>query len=625
MTAPFGFGNFVGGSGPQGRASSIPSKNWLDYWRRQIEEGTEQLGGLAYGISGGLAGLGHGEMQRRELMAGRGMASDPEATFARGHARAPGIAASNQKLEQAREKYMEGGGSAGGAFMAEATAPTLLDLPFGSGAKVLKGAAALPWKEAGLFLATPWELAKNKGMGKYLTNKPLPFRATDRPPGKGYDVARAQIEGKEARLRELIDKPGAREVGENWYDVSPLRDALYDELPADQAETVFQLFGGFMGAGSPVSDVEKNVERALYWLNAHQGRYGVGNLTLPGSGANRVKPYSPIGALAGYQSHMPMAARVQSAVMAGDPVVGLRSVGGALDPTKTAKVPRFADAILGNWSAAPADRHAVRPIWDIDAPTHSQAEAYEKFHQDVLAPSYDLLPSQTMASQWVGGAADTNVTDARGMMEQINDVVKRLASAQGKTELETFRDILQGNLPVGYARDLPTGGQKVTKELRKAWDSIKYQEVSPEDYVKAQGNMDRAQMLTPYSADELTASGARTFLSDDGKIGYTLATDGDFGGLFSLHTDKKVSGLGMSAMEDAIDRGATKLDAFNVLKSKDPLTEKYRRHGAVTVDRFSFDPKQVPKDWDYKRYGNPSVEMMEIWKRGKKQPLGGLK
>lgn len=133
-------------TGVQPRQIAGSAGNWLSRFIAETKEGDTQLGALGYGIAGGLKSIGHAEMQRRELMMGRDMPSDPSLGFSQWADQFPGIHESNARLEQASKDYYEGGGTWAGELLAEFTAPTWIDfIPAGkivAGAKAGAGALA---------------------------------------------------------------------------------------------------------------------------------------------------------------------------------------------------------------------------------------------------------------------------------------------------------------------------------------------------------------------------------------------------------------------------------------------------------------------------------------------------
>ncbi len=107
----------------------------------------------------------------------------------------------------------------------------------------------------------------------------------------------------------------------------------------------------------------------------------------------------------------------------------------------------------------------------------------------------------------------------------------------------------------------------------------------------------RKEFLSPKSIDELR--GSRVYTTNNGRTGYLLTEDGDFG---SLLNNSDVKGAGQAAILDAIQKGAMTLDAYD-----GHLPETYRKFGFEPVARVEFDERFAPKDWDYEKYGRPDI------------------
>tara|TARA_R110000751_G_scaffold274217_1_gene375109 strand:- start:184 stop:1734 length:1551 start_codon:yes stop_codon:yes gene_type:complete len=489
MTAPFGFGNFVGGSGPQGRASSIPSENWLDYWRRQIEEGTEQLGGLAYGISGGLAGLGHGEMQRRELMAGRDMASDPEATFARGHARAPGIAASNQRLDQARGEYMEGGGSAGGAFMAEATAPTLLDLipgakTAGTGLKTVAAAAPLvrvvgkralggldQTKLAKRYpsVGTPVEKVDKKTGKKFLSKglseeeKALQkarnaidkdIKAGEYEPyfdvegryyadPSGYDIKGNTLTDTLPKKQVTIDKKIAQ------FDTPEARAAIEDAYRAGVSPrskdwyAMGQLEAEFIRVLGEVEGRKQFKARFADAMAATTGGADPGANLLTASYANFQRAQGlPLGS-ASYEFPHPIGGRyVTGNINMYDKVL---NQGGGLSTATQPKRHNFSANFLGDMNRATIDEQMTRGMTGgkFNAPPDGSYGVMEQVVHGI-AKDMGIMAGNVQDVSWAGFKG----SDGKPMIEWVNEMIYRTSQVTGKSLKEVVEGFIKGDMPM---------------------------------------------------------------------------------------------------------------------------------------------------------------------------------
>ena len=78
-------------------------------------------------------------------------------------------------------------------------------------------------------------------------------------------------------------------------------------------------------------------------------------------------------------------------------------------------------------------------------------------------------------------------------------------------------------------------------------------------------------------------------MSDDGKAGFAINPDGDLQNVF--RNEGGVKGAGRAAVEEAISKGATTLDAFDGF-----LPSLYGDLGFVETGRMHFDPEHAPED-----------------------------
>jgi hypothetical protein len=119
------------------------------------------------------------------------------------------------------------------------------------------------------------------------------------------------------------------------------------------------------------------------------------------------------------------------------------------------------------------------------------------------------------------------------------------------------------------------------------------------DDVREKGELYKAN-VHPYSTDEY--KDMRTYLSSDGKSGYAIKPDGE---LVSVHSG--VKGRGDNIVRDAVKRGATKLDAYDI---KGKLPDLYGKHGFKETGRFPFDP-QYAEDLEILKKERPDFVTME--------------
>lgn len=151
---------------------------------------------------------------------------------------------------------------------------------------------------------------------------------------------------------------------------------------------------------------------------------------------------------------------------------------------------------------------------------------------------------------------------------------------------------------------LASKGAKVTG---KAVDRLQHVEADPQAFFKAvesvrasDNPMFRAN-ITQYSPEDYAKF--KTYLSPDGKSGYAIKPDGELISVFS--TEK---GRGELILDDAVERGAQKLDAFDINGKLPKLYSKYFDE----TERFKFDPKQAPADWNKAALGEPDIVMMKL-------------
>ena len=140
----------------------------------------------------------------------------------------------------------------------------------------------------------------------------------------------------------------------------------------------------------------------------------------------------------------------------------------------------------------------------------------------------------------------------------------------------------------------------------RGFRSLRPNEVS--GYTDAVSSMDpsKAGFLTPTTPEQLAqrvSGGDRVFMNQD-RVGYILSKDGDLQGVIN---PSGIRGAGKGAIQDAIDRGAVSLDAFDGF-----LPDYYRQFGFQETGRVPFDPQYAPPNWDYQKYGTPDVVFMRL-------------
>jgi hypothetical protein len=105
--------------------------------------------------------------------------------------------------------------------------------------------------------------------------------------------------------------------------------------------------------------------------------------------------------------------------------------------------------------------------------------------------------------------------------------------------------------------------------------------------------------------------GMRTFLTDDGKAGFALKSDGDIVSAFK-HADSKAEKLVSSILPLAIEQGGQRADAFDTV-----LPFLYAKAGMRTVARIPWNEQYAPEGWDKKTFekyngGEPDVVFLVV-------------
>lgn len=123
--------------------------------------------------------------------------------------------------------------------------------------------------------------------------------------------------------------------------------------------------------------------------------------------------------------------------------------------------------------------------------------------------------------------------------------------------------------------------------------------VSPDDFVAARNKSTRQTMLSQGTPDELAKH--QLFTNGDRTVGYAISPDGHLENVFNVG---KVKGAGREAVEDAVQRGARTLDAFDGF-----LPNYYSKFGFEEVGRIRFVDEFAPKGWDFSM-GRPDIVFM---------------
>ncbi|MEG1997825.1 MAG: hypothetical protein RR051_05225, partial [Clostridiales bacterium] len=107
--------------------------------------------------------------------------------------------------------------------------------------------------------------------------------------------------------------------------------------------------------------------------------------------------------------------------------------------------------------------------------------------------------------------------------------------------------------------------------------------------------------VSPHTAQELTESGAQTFLAADGLAGVAVWPGGNIGAVFKngqLKTKDTADDLVLTALSN----GGNKLDNFD-----GNLSNMYSKYGFIPVAKVAFNPEYAPEGWNYEKFGQPDV------------------
>ena len=127
-----------------------------------------------------------------------------------------------------------------------------------------------------------------------------------------------------------------------------------------------------------------------------------------------------------------------------------------------------------------------------------------------------------------------------------------------------------------------------------------FKKAAPQEYIAARSTSKRPEFLTPYKETEM--ENWQLSLTDEG-VGYAITDEADIVGVFNNSTKR---GAGKEAVIDAIGSGGKTLDCFDGF-----LDTYYKKFGFKLKERVNWDPQYAPKDWNYEKYGSPSVSFWE--------------
>jgi len=239
------------------------------------------------------------------------------------------------------------------------------------------------------------------------------------------EAADAQAESRLPMARENIER--AIPEGEEWFNLTPLREGIVDEVGEELGGLRFKGTAARLGPTSSGSTVPEEIARTLFAQHGANAGIPISSLD-PSNSA----PWKPLGHPRYYGGMLPGLNRIEEAERVGGNVLE------ALDPVGQFKTRRMSEGASGNYQNIPPDMHMGTQYFDTKKPNAYQRRSIEKIHQDVLGPEYDMEPIQSMAAQWVGGAEQTGIRDPRGLMDIFNDEIGKAAQRMGLSDSEFF-------------------------------------------------------------------------------------------------------------------------------------------------------------------------------------------
>lgn len=131
-----------------------------------------------------------------------------------------------------------------------------------------------------------------------------------------------------------------------------------------------------------------------------------------------------------------------------------------------------------------------------------------------------------------------------------------------------------------------------------------FNEAGASDFVRQRDKLpeDLKAFVTPYSAGEYEKENIRLFLSDSELSGFGLTPENELVSVFSLPGAFQ----GRLAVEKAVKMGAKTLDCFDT-----KLVQFYSNFGFKETERYLWNKKYAPAGWDYKKFGEPDLVVME--------------
>lgn len=239
----------------------------------------------------------------------------------------------------------------------------------------------------------------------------------------------------------------------------------------------------------------------------------------------------------------------------------------------------------------------------------------------------DQLQSQLQAYMTESKSAEMVIRDLlvelrdqivnRGNMPQYKNIVEELRKLLqwSEEEMETFVKSHYSQPqwgPVMSVKPLPPGRRKrkqmgnptasrTAEAEEKTDEHVEFKQVAPEVFHQAVSKVDKYKhVLSEISPEEYSTM--RCYMNDEGTVGYALSADNDLKSVFNVSGHR---GAGLAAVEDAINKGAETLDAFDGF-----LPKYYEQFGFKEFDRAPFDQNMKPTHWDEHKHGTPDVVYM---------------
>lgn len=110
--------------------------------------------------------------------------------------------------------------------------------------------------------------------------------------------------------------------------------------------------------------------------------------------------------------------------------------------------------------------------------------------------------------------------------------------------------------------------------------------------------------VTPKSAEELTQSGTKSYMNQNGSTGFAIAPDGDIEAVFANKAAGAPKGATKSTIPQAIALGGNKLDCYG-----GGLVSIYSKYGFEPVARVAFNPEYANDGWTADK-GSPDIYFM---------------